>query len=39
MKPLVAVIMGSTSDWATMKVACLVLEELEFLMKTSDIST
>ncbi len=29
MKPLVAVIMGSTSDWATMKVACLVLEELE----------
>ena len=29
MKPLVAVIMGSTSDWATMKVACLVLEELK----------
>lgn len=29
MKPLVAVIMGSTSDWATMKAACLVLEELE----------
>ncbi|MDU5030767.1 MAG: AIR carboxylase family protein, partial [Enterococcus faecalis] len=28
MKPLVAVIMGSTSDWATMKAACLVLEEL-----------
>ncbi|WP_417630340.1 5-(carboxyamino)imidazole ribonucleotide mutase [Enterococcus faecalis] len=29
MKPLVTVIMGSTSDWATMKVACLVLEELK----------
>ena len=29
MKPLVAVIMGSTSDWATMKAACLVLEELK----------
>ena len=28
MKPLVAVIMGSTSDWATMKATCLVLEEL-----------
>ncbi|PGM59712.1 5-(carboxyamino)imidazole ribonucleotide mutase [Bacillus sp. AFS053548] len=28
MKPVVGVIMGSTSDWATMKHACDVLEEL-----------
>ncbi|WP_088013119.1 5-(carboxyamino)imidazole ribonucleotide mutase [Gottfriedia acidiceleris] len=28
MKPLVGVIMGSTSDWETMKHACDVLEEL-----------
>lgn len=27
-KVLVGVIMGSTSDWATMKEACLILEEL-----------
>ncbi len=29
MKPLVGVIMGSTSDWETMKLACDILEELE----------
>ena len=28
-KPLVGVIMGSTSDWETMKHACLILEELQ----------
>lgn len=28
-KPLVSVIMGSTSDWDTMKGACDVLEELQ----------
>lgn len=28
-QPLVGVIMGSTSDWETMKEACLILEELE----------
>ena len=28
MKPLVGVIMGSTSDWETMKHACDILEEL-----------
>jgi len=27
--PLVGVIMGSTSDWETMKAACSILEELE----------
>jgi len=27
--PLVGVIMGSTSDWETMKHACMVLEELK----------
>ncbi|GAA0362396.1 5-(carboxyamino)imidazole ribonucleotide mutase [Bacillus horti] len=29
MKNSVGVIMGSTSDWETMKEACLILEELE----------
>jgi len=29
MKPLVGVIMGSTSDWSTMEHACKILEELE----------
>ncbi|MED4810409.1 5-(carboxyamino)imidazole ribonucleotide mutase [Bacillus atrophaeus] len=29
MQPLVGVIMGSTSDWETMKNACDILEELE----------
>lgn len=29
MKPIVGVIMGSTSDWETMKHACEVLEELQ----------
>ncbi|MEN0658419.1 5-(carboxyamino)imidazole ribonucleotide mutase [Caldifermentibacillus hisashii] len=29
MKPLVGVIMGSTSDWETMKHTCDVLEQLE----------
>ncbi|KAF1305275.1 5-(carboxyamino)imidazole ribonucleotide mutase [Enterococcus saccharolyticus] len=28
MKPLVAVVMGSTSDWETMKDACVSLDEL-----------
>lgn len=28
MQPLVAVIMGSKSDWAVMKEACLILEEM-----------
>lgn len=28
-RPLVGVIMGSTSDWDTMQEACLMLEELE----------
>jgi 5-(carboxyamino)imidazole ribonucleotide mutase len=28
MKPLVGVIMGSTSDWETMQHACIALEEL-----------
>ncbi|HBI05401.1 MAG TPA: 5-(carboxyamino)imidazole ribonucleotide mutase [Paenibacillaceae bacterium] len=27
--PLVGIIMGSTSDWETMKEACAILEELE----------
>ena len=38
MKPLVAVIMGSTSDWATMKAACLVLEELKIPYEKQVIS-
>ena len=29
MNPLVSVIMGSTSDWETMKHACTILDELE----------
>ena len=29
MKPVVGVIMGSTSDWETMKHACEILEQLE----------
>lgn len=29
MKPLVGVIMGSTSDWETMQHSCLILEELK----------
>lgn len=29
MQPLVGVIMGSTSDWETMKNACDILEELD----------
>ncbi|MCL2285588.1 MAG: 5-(carboxyamino)imidazole ribonucleotide mutase [Firmicutes bacterium] len=28
-KPLVGVIMGSTSDWETMKHACIILDELQ----------
>ncbi len=28
MKPAVAVIMGSQSDWETMKECCLILDEL-----------
>ena len=28
-KPLVGVIMGSTSDWETMKEACAILDELQ----------
>ncbi|EMW5361015.1 MULTISPECIES: 5-(carboxyamino)imidazole ribonucleotide mutase [Enterococcus] len=38
MKPLVAVIMGSTSDWATMKATCLVLEELKITYEKRVIS-
>lgn len=38
MKPLVAVIMGSTSDWATMKAACLVLGELKITYEKRVIS-
>ena len=29
MNPLIGVIMGSTSDWPTMQLACQVLDELE----------
>lgn len=29
MQPLVGVIMGSTSDWETMKYTCVILDELE----------
>lgn len=29
MEPLVGIIMGSTSDWETMKHACEVLDELQ----------
>ena len=29
MKPLVGVIMGSTSDWETMKNACDILDQFE----------
>ncbi len=38
MKSLVAVIMGSKSDWTVMKEACLVLEELSVPFEKSIVS-
>ncbi|HWO98676.1 MAG TPA: 5-(carboxyamino)imidazole ribonucleotide mutase [Bacillus sp. (in: firmicutes)] len=38
MKPTVAVIMGSTSDWETMKYACEVLEELQISYEKKVVS-
>ncbi|WP_188207978.1 5-(carboxyamino)imidazole ribonucleotide mutase [Alkalibacillus aidingensis] len=38
MKPVVGVIMGSTSDWDTMKHACEILEELEVPYETEVVS-
>ncbi|MEI4789473.1 5-(carboxyamino)imidazole ribonucleotide mutase [Bacillus sp. FJAT-53060] len=38
MKPLVGVIMGSTSDWETMKNACDILEELDILYEKQVVS-
>ena len=38
MKPLVGVIMGSTSDWETMKHACDMLEELEIPFEKKVVS-
>ena len=37
-KPLVSVIMGSQSDWKTMKEGCEVLEQLKILYETKIIS-
>lgn len=37
-KPLVGVIMGSTSDWETMKEACTILEELNVPFEKKVIS-
>ncbi|MDQ0340137.1 5-(carboxyamino)imidazole ribonucleotide mutase [Caldalkalibacillus uzonensis] len=37
-KPLVGVIMGSTSDWETMREACLILEELEISFEKRVVS-
>jgi len=37
-KPLVGVIMGSTSDWETMKHACMVLEELKISYEKKVVS-
>lgn len=36
--PLVGVIMGSTSDWETMKNACLILEELQIPYEKNVVS-
>jgi 5-(carboxyamino)imidazole ribonucleotide mutase len=38
MKPLVGIIMGSTSDWETMKHACDILEELEIPFEKKVVS-
>ena len=38
MKPEVAVIMGSTSDWETMKYACQSLDELEIIYEKKVVS-
>ena len=38
MKPLVGVIMGSTSDWETMKHACDILEELNITYEKQVVS-
>ena len=38
MKPLVAVVMGSTSDWPTMKEACQILEEYQIPYEKKVIS-
>ncbi|MFN0117347.1 MAG: 5-(carboxyamino)imidazole ribonucleotide mutase [Elusimicrobiota bacterium] len=37
-KPLVAVIMGSTSDWETMKHSCLVLDEFKIPYEKAVVS-
>lgn len=38
MQPLAGVIMGSTSDWETMKHACDILEELEIPFEKKVVS-
>lgn len=38
MNPEIGVIMGSTSDWETMKAACDVLEELEIAYEKKVVS-
>lgn len=38
MKPYVSVIMGSTSDWETMRHACEILEELEVTYEKKVVS-
>ena len=37
-KPLVGVIMGSTSDWDTMKHACFILDELQIPYEKNVVS-
>ncbi|EGL83483.1 phosphoribosylaminoimidazole carboxylase, catalytic subunit [Caldalkalibacillus thermarum TA2.A1] len=37
-RPLVGVIMGSTSDWETMREACVILEELEIVYEKRVVS-
>lgn len=37
-KPLVGIIMGSTSDWDTMKEACYILENLEIPFEKKVVS-
>lgn len=37
-QPLVSIVMGSTSDWATMRETCLILEELEITFEKRAIS-
>lgn len=37
-KALVGVIMGSTSDWETMKEACTILEDLEITYEKKVVS-